>query len=40
MSKIDYAAAQKKLVEILGLKCPPVAVTLIRRAEDIPQGVG
>jgi len=28
-----------KLTEILDLKFPPVAITLIRRADDIPQGV-
>ena len=39
MSKVEYAAAHKKLVEVLGLKFPPVAVALIRRAEDIPKGV-
>jgi len=39
LSKVEYAAAHKKLVEVLGLKFPPVAVALIRRAEDIPKGV-
>ncbi|RWX73704.1 MAG: DUF169 domain-containing protein [Candidatus Methanosuratincola verstraetei] len=37
--KQDYAAMQDKLTQVLGLKFPPVAVSLIRRASDIPQGV-
>lgn len=35
----DYAATQKKLTEVLGLKFPPVAVNLIRRNCDIPPNV-
>jgi uncharacterized protein (DUF169 family) len=37
--KQDYLEIQRKLSEILGLKFPPVAISLIRRACDIPQGV-
>jgi uncharacterized protein (DUF169 family) len=37
--KQDYREIQRKLTEILGLKFPPVAVNLIRRACDVPQGV-
>ncbi|MEM2126328.1 MAG: DUF169 domain-containing protein [Candidatus Methanosuratincola sp.] len=37
--KQDYAAIQNKLTEVLGLKFPPVAVTLIRRSSDLPPGV-
>ncbi|MEM2872677.1 MAG: DUF169 domain-containing protein [Halobacteria archaeon] len=39
MMKADYSGIQRKLTEILELKFPPVAITLIRRASDIPQGV-
>jgi len=35
----NYAEIQRKLSEILGLKFPPVAVSLIRRSVDIPAGV-
>jgi uncharacterized protein (DUF169 family) len=35
----DYLKIQRKLSEILGLKFPPVAISLIRRACDIPQEV-
>ncbi len=37
--KEDYSEIQRKLTQILDLKFPPVAITLIRRASDIPQGV-
>ncbi len=37
--KTEYPSIQRKLTDILGLKFPPVAVALIRRAGDIPQGV-
>ncbi len=37
--KQDYASIQKKLTDVLGLRFPPVAVSLIRRACDVPQGV-
>lgn len=34
-----YSSIQDKLSKILNLKFPPVAISLIRRASDIPQGV-
>ncbi|MDH7555509.1 MAG: DUF169 domain-containing protein [Candidatus Methanosuratincola sp.] len=37
--KQNYATIQKKLTELLGLKFPPIAVSLVRRASDVPQGV-
>ncbi|MEM3581021.1 MAG: DUF169 domain-containing protein, partial [Candidatus Bathyarchaeia archaeon] len=35
----DYSEIQRKLTDILGLKFPPVAISLIRKACDVPQGV-
>jgi len=35
----NYAEIQRKLTEVLGLKFPLVAVNLIRRSCDIPEGV-
>ena len=34
-----FPIIRRKLIDILGLKFPPVAVALIRRVGDIPQGV-
>lgn len=34
----NYAELSKKLVDILGLKTEPVAVTLIKKGEAIPEG--
>jgi len=39
MMKTDYPEIQRKLIKILDLKFPPVAITLIRGLDDIPQGV-
>lgn len=36
---LDYSEIQNKLTGVLGLKFPPVGVSLIRRQCDIPQGV-
>lgn len=36
---VDYSEAQEKLMDILDLKYPPVAVRLIRHKELIPEGV-
>ncbi len=36
---MDYSEAQEKLMDILDLKYPPVAVRLIRHKELIPEGV-
>lgn len=36
---MDYSEAQEKLMNILDLKYPPVAVRLIRHKELIPEGV-
>jgi uncharacterized protein (DUF169 family) len=34
----DYAELSKKMVDILGLKTEPVAVTLIKKGQAIPEG--
>jgi uncharacterized protein (DUF169 family) len=35
----DYAESSRKMVEILGLKYEPVAVTLIRKGQPLPEGI-
>ena len=34
----DYAAISKKMVDILGLKTEPVAINLIKKGQEIPEG--
>jgi len=36
---VDYAECSRKMVEILGLKYEPVAVTLIKKGQPLPEGV-
>ncbi|MDD1769479.1 MAG: DUF169 domain-containing protein [Methanomassiliicoccales archaeon] len=35
---VDYAECSRKMVEILGLKHEPVAITLIKKGQPIPEG--
>ena len=35
----DYAESSRKMVEILGLKYEPVAITLIKKGQPLPEGV-
>jgi uncharacterized protein (DUF169 family) len=36
---VNYAEISRKMVEILGLKYEPVAVTLIKKGQPLPEGV-
>lgn len=35
---VDYAECSRKIVEIIGLKYEPVAVTLIKKGQPLPEG--
>lgn len=37
--ELNYAAVQQKLTGVLGLRTPPVAISIIRRPSDIPAGI-
>jgi uncharacterized protein (DUF169 family) len=38
MTMVDYAECSRKMVEIIGLKNEPVAVTLIKKGQPLPAG--